>query len=180
MHDTAPRLIGPPRHVLELEPVSYQYHIAGTILHAPITNDWDANWLNVRMLASDGRRHWTSTEPALLTWDLHRLINWLRAAADAELWTQPMDIYSGLEPSLQFEARVNKTTKIRALFTDQFAPPTGRPWIDFIPGPTALQRFADALEHTSASFPIRVVEASGPALHYRGQLTSGATRWKTP
>src|SRR5713101_3238304 len=69
MHDTAPRLIGPPQHILELEPISYQYHIAGTILHAPITNDWDANWLNVRMVARDGGRHWTRTEPALLTWD---------------------------------------------------------------------------------------------------------------
>jgi hypothetical protein len=39
-----------------------------------------------------------------------------------EMWTQPMDVYSGLEPSLQFEARVNKTTKIRALFSDQFCP----------------------------------------------------------
>ena len=90
-----------------------------------------------------------------------------------------MDVYSGLEPSLQFEARVNKTTRIRALFSDQFAPPTGRPWIDFMPGPDALQRFADALEHASASFPIRVVEASRPALHHRQRLTSGVTRWKT-
>jgi hypothetical protein len=165
--------------VLELEPVSYQYHIAGTILHAPITNDWDANWLNVRMLASDGRRRWTSDEATLLTWDLQRLINWLRAAADTELGTHPIDVYSGLEPSLQFEARVNKTTTIRALFSDQFAPPTGRPWIDFTPGPNALQRFANALEHASVSFPIRVVEASGPALNYRELLTSGVTRWKT-
>src|SRR5713101_7925690 len=85
MHDTAPRLIGPPQHILVLEPISYQYHIAGTILHAPITNDWDANWLNVRMVARDGGRHWTRTEPALMTWDLQRLVNWLRAAADAEL-----------------------------------------------------------------------------------------------
>jgi hypothetical protein len=90
-----------------------------------------------------------------------------------------MDVYSGLEPSLQFEARVKKTTRIRALFSDQFAPPTGRPFIDFTPGPNALQRFADALEHASAALPIRVVEASGPALHYREQLTSGVTRWKT-
>jgi hypothetical protein len=90
MHDTAPRLIGPPQHILELEPISYQYHIAGTILHAPTTNDWDANWLNVRMVARDGGRHWTRTEPAFLTWDLQRLVNWLRAAADAELGTQPI------------------------------------------------------------------------------------------
>ncbi len=53
-----------------------------------------------------------------------------------------MDAYSGQEPSLQFEARVNKTTRIRVLFSDPFAPPTGRAWIDFIPDPSALQRFA--------------------------------------
>jgi hypothetical protein len=89
-----------------------------------------------------------------VTWDLQRLINWLRAAADAELGAQPMDVYSGLETSLMFEARANKTTGIRARFSDQFAPPTGRPWIDFLPAPSALQRFADALEHASAAFPI--------------------------
>src|SRR5258708_39110538 len=87
--------------------------------------------------------------------------------------------YSGQEPRLQFEARVNKTTRIRVLFSDQFAPPTGRARIDFIPDPSALQRFADALEHASASFPTRLVQASGPALHHREQLTSGVTRWKT-
>src|SRR5260370_25625077 len=151
MYDTGLRLIGPPQHILELEPISYQYHIAGTIVHAPIANDWDANWLNVRMVARDGGRHWTRTEPALLTWDLYRLINWFRAAADAELGTQPMDVYSGLEPSLQFEARVKKTTRIRALFSDQFAPPTGRPCIDFMPDPDALPGFAAVLEHASPS-----------------------------
>src|SRR5258708_3914951 len=153
MHDTPPRLIGPPRHLLELEPVSYQYHIAGTILHAPITNDWDANWLNIRMLASDGRRQWTSTEPALLTWDLHRLINGRPAAADPELGTQPLDVASGLRPRRRVEAGVNKTHRPRALLSAQSAPPPGQPLIVFIPRPPALPRFADALEHASASFP---------------------------
>jgi len=53
------------------------------------------------------------------------------------------------------------------LFSDQFAPPTGRSWIDFTPGADALSRLADALEAASASFPVRVVQPDWPALFYR-------------
>jgi hypothetical protein len=173
-----PRLIGPADHVLELEPFRYQFHLSGTILHSPVTNDWDANWVVVRMAAADGNRRRSSTAPAFLTWDLQRLVNWLRAVAD-----HVPDLhhgYSSLEPNLQLEIAYGdaEEVRMRAHFSQEFEPSAGNPWIDFILDRSALYRFADELHAALAPFPIRAVENDGPAKTFKQQLVLGATRWQ--
>jgi hypothetical protein len=77
-----PRLVGPANHVLELEPMRYEFQTEQTILHSAVTNDRDANWVVVRIAAADGQRRWSSTGPAFLTRDLQQLVSWLRALSD--------------------------------------------------------------------------------------------------
>jgi hypothetical protein len=89
------------------------------------------------------------------------------------------DAYSGVEPNLQFDVReIGSLVRIRALFSQEFAPPSGESWIDFTLGADSLRRFADTLEGALASFPIRVVEPNGPATFYQRQLTLGVSRWR--
>jgi hypothetical protein len=128
-----PRLVGPANHVLELEPMRYEFQTEQTILHSAVTNDWDANWVVVRMAAADGQRRWSSTGPAFLTWDLQRLVNWLRALSD--LSPDVPDVYASLEPNLQLETRRGEGgVRLRAAFSQEFMPPTGDSWIEFTPG----------------------------------------------
>ncbi len=175
MPDVVPTLVGPPGRSLELQPLRYEFALAPGMLHAPVTNDWDANWLVVRMAAADERRQWSSADPAFLTWDLLRLVGWLRAVADRE---RELAVYSALEPNLQLEALQTGTRpKIQAHFSQVFKPPTGTPSIVFAPETAALHGFADALEVAMIPFPIRIVENNGPAQRYLQQLEKGASHW---
>jgi hypothetical protein len=152
-----PQLVGPADHVLELEPLRYQFNVEGTILHSAITDDWDANWVVVRMAAADGNRRWSSTDPVFLTWELQRLVNWLRAVADRAPDLHPS--YATVEPNLRLEAKHGDDgVRLRAVFSLEFAPPSGNPWIDFTPDRAAVHRFADALDVALASFPIRAMK----------------------
>jgi hypothetical protein len=155
----------------------YEFQTGQTFLHSASTNDWDANWVVVRMAAADGLRRWSSTNPAFLTWDLQRLVNWLRAVTDQAL--DVPDVYTSLEPNLQLENRpAEGGMRLRAVFSQEFTPPNGNPWIDYTPDAEVVHRFADTLHTALASFPIRIVEENGPALVYQRQLTLGATRWR--
>jgi hypothetical protein len=167
MPELVPLLTGPPGRSLELQPLRYEFPVAD--------NDWDANWLVVRITVADEQRRWSSTDPAFLTWDLRRLVRWLHAVAAGE---PELVAYSALEPNLQLEASdAGMHPKIQVHFGQEFTPPTGAPSVLFAPDAAALHHFANALEGAMAAFPIRVVESDGPAQWYLRQLEKGASRW---
>ena len=43
------------------------------------TDEWDPNWLIVRTHATIADHEWTSDDPALLTWEVEELANWLES-----------------------------------------------------------------------------------------------------
>jgi hypothetical protein len=147
------RLTGPIEHQLELEPIGYQSGNA--------TNEWDANWLLVRIRAKDARREWSATDPAFLTWELRSLVSWLHGLADGE--RDRARAFGGIEPCLKFEADGSgDATRLRVRFQLEFLPPTrewwnaeAKAWIDFQPGAEGLRRFADELEAELVRFPTR-------------------------
>jgi hypothetical protein len=141
------RLRGPTDHVLELTPLAYEFPDS--------TEDYDANWVIVRMVASDGERRWLAEDPCFLTWDLFSLVFWIRGLAEGA--DGLLDCYSALEPNLQFE-RLGKgdATRLTAYFSQEYRPPVGDAEITFTPGADGLRRFADELAAALLDFPVRV------------------------
>jgi len=143
------RLTGPSGSMLELRLLSYEF--------PHLDDKWDANWLIIQMTVVDGSRQWSATEPALLTWEVSRLVKWLRQLADAE-----PDAKSGFhatEHNLSFRAEgYGDEIRLRAHLSHEFHPEyrswraSGRRYdlrecsVAFEPGATALLRFADELE----------------------------------
>ena len=157
------RLTGPEDRFLELKIPKYVFPGDGS---RTSDNDWDANWLVVDLKARDGERQWSTTDSAFLTWELRELSEWLRALADGASGVP--QVFLGIEPNLNFEAEgKGESTLLRVFFEQGFRPPGveigGQGVIEFTPGAEALRRFADELEETLRTFPIRVVEEDGPA-----------------
>jgi uncharacterized protein (TIGR02996 family) len=157
-----PRLIGPSDRALDLEPLGYEFDRA--------SRDYDANWMVVRMEARDGRRQWSAVDAAFLTWELLDLAAWFRAIADAAPHVREM--FGAIEPNLSFvvEGR-GDAARVRAEFDAEFLPPQGEEatpcdFIEFQPGSAGLRRFADGLSLAMRPFPVRAVQADGPASRY--------------
>jgi hypothetical protein len=43
-----------------------------------ITDEWDSNWLLVRIDVKLNKRHWNKTDPAITTFELKWLIDWFK------------------------------------------------------------------------------------------------------
>jgi hypothetical protein len=124
----------------------------------------DANWLRVSLAASDGQRGWEADEPTLLTWEVARLIAWLRAIAAGEEHEPSIDF---IEPELALEVDGSGDEAIVTLtLAYGFRPP----WVPLFeaarlrvrPGAAGLRDCADALAAALARFPERASGDSGP------------------
>jgi hypothetical protein len=81
-----------PHSEFELIIVGYQF--------PEIENEmYDSNWLVISIKASVPRGSWTATHPSLLTWEVKRLAEWLRAVAENEP-VEPEQHF--IEPNLSF------------------------------------------------------------------------------
>ncbi len=89
-------LSGPAGQVFRFRVVAYEFPD-----RAPTDDhDYDANWLRIDVLASDGIATWKwDREPAWLTWDLPRLRSWFVAVLDG---TEPDYDWCSLEPLVTF------------------------------------------------------------------------------
>lgn len=123
----------------------------------------DANWLMIRLQASDGVSTWTSTSPVLEDRDLPPLVDWLhdlvsRADAAETEW-------GATEPNLHLVARGSGPTReIRVELSQEWR----RPGTDLEDDPSVVElsvpldrihQFAKEIEAISLSFPVR----RGPA-----------------
>jgi hypothetical protein len=120
-------------------------------------DEWDANWLVVRISAADAPDAWTAEEACLLTWEVDELAGWLDAAADAPAAVDDLEF---TEPNLVLE-RVEEggTGIVRVWFENAFRPP-GVPededvLIDFALAPPALRAAAGSLRDQLRRFPRR-------------------------
>ena len=82
----------------------------------------DSNWLNVKIEVSHQQGKWSAVDPALLTYEVKWLIDWLRAVSDGKyderhLWF--------LEPCLSFHLSPEKgdPDKLIIEFAHEFGPP---------------------------------------------------------
>jgi hypothetical protein len=90
------RLSGADGEFVEFSLVNYQFPT-----RVPEDDhDYDANWLFVQFRVCDGKRSWSTVDPAWLTWDVASLIEWLREVASGE---RPSTTWTALEPLLTLE-----------------------------------------------------------------------------
>jgi hypothetical protein len=72
-------------------------------------NEWDANWLEIRLDASRKGRTWTTTDPMLLTAEVNELADWLNEAALTPEVSAELEF---LEPNLTFDRRPGNNHKV--------------------------------------------------------------------
>lgn len=159
------RLNGPYGRYVELEVLGYQFPGDQKQGLGRVDNDWDANWLMVRLRVSDGREVWSRTEPVLLTWEIRRLARWLAIIAGGK--RPDPDAWTGLEPNLQLEVTKTPMELIASLHQEFRRPgsaleeePTS---IELKPTPAEIASFIAGLEETLLKYPIRFIEENGPA-----------------
>lgn len=106
-------LTGQNGHRLELELLGYQF---------PTIEDdeWDSNWLNIRVSATNDRGSWSATDPSLATVDVAQLADWLETIAERKEATRDLEF---IEPNLAFElAETNESVRLRAWFELELRP----------------------------------------------------------
>jgi hypothetical protein len=163
-------LTGPERQILELSLLSYEFDISGC------SNDYDANWLVIGITARQGGQFWSGQAPTLLTWDVQRLVAWLRVIASGR--TDALETFMGLENCLAFERQgIGEATRIRAVFAESLLPPNTSPGerasLTLKPGVMGLLHFAEDLDRERQSYPIRMIEDDGPAWFWKARLARG-------
>jgi len=127
------------------------------------SDEFDANWLVMEgRVAPADERAWEFRDPALLTWEVQGLSNWLEALASGEAVEEGEDF---MEPNVRFEvaARDEDTITIRVYFELESRPPwffadavgMNDLWIDLRVDNDDLRAAAEDLRCDLARFPPR-------------------------
>jgi hypothetical protein len=139
----------------ELEIVGYE---------SPNVEDeqYDANWLVVRVAARDGETTWSAEDPALLTWEVERLASWL-ARLGRGRFQHPWCGF--MEPNLEFRADPHPDggARLRVYFELELRPPQRRSsvvgrrdvFLEFALTPDQLRAAARELHAQLQRFPVR-------------------------
>ena len=125
--------------------------------------DWDSNWLVVEgRVAPVDERAWEFRDPALLTWEVERLSNWLEALASGQAVEDGEDF---VEHNLRFEVvgSDEETITLKVYFELESRPPwffahaAGMDdlWIDLRVDSDDLRAAASSLRGDLAKFPPR-------------------------
>ena len=124
-------------------------------------DEWDSNWLNVRIDADDGREAWASTDPSLLTFEAQALADWLDDLSHGEVREPP----GFVEPNLRFEATAwdDSEATVRVFFELESRPPGAASrvvgehplWIDFTLSRPELHNAAVSLRDQLDRYPPR-------------------------
>jgi hypothetical protein len=99
------KFFGPSGDSFELSIQGYQFP---DIDH----DEWDSNWLMVRVCASAHGWSWTATDPSMLTFELAWLAKWADHAADQPNTAEEVPF---MEQNLRFEACGSRDEKIRLI-----------------------------------------------------------------
>ena len=110
---------------VEIKITNYQF---------PETQDkeWDGNWLNIYLKVISDFGHWQTTDPALTTWDMQKIIDWLIGLSKNE---KPKWVDLGFtEPNLSFELLNQESDNpklIRIKFNFEFRPKSAKNDVDY-------------------------------------------------
>jgi hypothetical protein len=142
---------------------AFELRVAGYQFPHIESDEFDANWLVVEgLVAPADERAWKFRDPALLTWEVEGLCNWLEAVASGQDVKESADF---TEPNLRFEVaeRDQDTITIRVYFELESRPPwffadaAGMDdlWIDLRVDADHLHDAAEGLRHDLTRFPPR-------------------------
>ena len=122
---------------------------------------YDSDWLNIKIDVSIPQGSWTSTDPSLLTWELAGLANWLEAIAVSKSVDNEE---SFMEPNLRFQLISAGQKKLRIYFELESRPSWASTdgagindlWAEFEIDAEALRKAAASLREDLKHFPTRV------------------------
>lgn len=148
---------------VELKITNYQF---------PETTDreWDGNWLNIYLKVKSDLGHWQTIDPALTTWEVHEIIDWLTKLSKNE---RPKYTDLGFtEPNLSFEL-LNKESDnpklIRIKFSLEFRPKSAKGdteyFVDIKADNRNLEFYALDLKKELAKYPERKEKSQHTTLH---------------
>jgi hypothetical protein len=132
----------------------------------PVTDDLDANWLQVNVTATDGVNSWIDDGEVLCTWEVLGLAEWFEAVASGQF---PNHGTVNIEYTPAFElSNDRKAIEVTVhACSDELGgtQDRARRWgaLRFPIDPEALRRFAAELRRDVAPFPVRAVELNGAA-----------------
>ncbi len=118
---------------------------------------YDSDWLNIKIDVSIPMGSWTSTDPSLLTWEVADLAKWLESIAEG----RSVDAEeSFMEPNLRFELIEAGQKKLRIYFELESKPSWAQEddtlWADFEVDADDLRKAATSLREDLMRFPTRV------------------------
>jgi hypothetical protein len=124
---------------------------------------YDSNWLLIRVDAQDGDTTWSVEDPALLTWEVERLAGWFGRLARGR-FEHPWCGF--VEPNLEFRADPlpdGAGVRLRVYFELELRPPDRRSgvvgrrdvFLQFALTPEQLRAAARQLYSLVARFPVR-------------------------
>jgi hypothetical protein len=89
--------------------------------------EYDSNWLTVKIVVSDRRGKWSAVEPALLTYEVEWLIDWLKELSAGKYDKRHL---SFTEPCISFHLLPSegKPDRLAIEFSHGFRPPGLRTW----------------------------------------------------
>jgi len=88
-----------------LEGMAFELEIVGYQFPHMETEEYDSNWLMIRIDVSHPKGGWASTDPSLLTYEVADLAEWLEAVYNGESVDPEMVI---IEPNLEFQLVVTE------------------------------------------------------------------------
>ena len=125
-----------------------------------ITNEWDSNWLLMHINVKSDEKQWNKTYPAITTFELKWLIDWLKNISDNKIVKYKWINFT--EPNISFELINNYNSKIKNIkihLMAEFNPLTdvGTDYcIEFNATNNQLKNISNELEIELKNFPERV------------------------
>jgi hypothetical protein len=83
--------------------VSFELRIEGYQFDNAVDDEYDANWLIIRIDITTPQRVWHGVEPSALTWDMQELIKWLEAIGNGD--APESNHYSPTDRDFSFELK---------------------------------------------------------------------------
>lgn len=163
------KLKGDENTEFEMKVEGYQFpHLA--------REQYDADWLNIRVDVRHPRGAWGKSDACMLTFELAGLIDWLRWLAD-DLPAHSEESF--MEPELRFEwfgegrniLRVYLHYSLRPAWSPYHGPNEEEElFVEFAATPADLRDAADSLRGELQKFPVRVGESQTPYGGGRGRV----------
>ena len=143
------------------EKTEFEMKVSGYQFPHQTKEPYDSDWLNIHVDVTHPRGTWSKIDACLLTFELSRLIDWLRSVA-AEC---PEHAEIGfMEPELSFEWFGGERNALRVYFEyglrPSWSPYHGKNeedelFVEFETTPEDLSSFADYLSKELKRFPVR-------------------------